>query len=392
MLFTVVSAHAQKGCTTGDCENGKGRFVFDNGDKYIGEFKYGQFHGRGNYYYANGNVYKGQWLSSKRHGYGTFLWKNGDSYIGEYKNHQRNGEGTYVFANGTEEKGIWEEGALVRKVFPNQVEMTLPFERDKNETKDTSSLIAITSAQSNQATFFRAKNVIDSSQKRTALIIGNANYRNVPLKNPINDAKGMAHVLNESGFDVYLFTNLEQKTFKKTVRDFGKTLRKKGGVGLVYYAGHGLQTQGRNYLLPIDAEIEKLQDIEFESIDLGRVLVELEYAENNMNILILDACRDNPYKGEFEKREQIGNTGLASVTIAPHNSFIAFATSPGSAAIDGKGDHGLYTQELIETLQESSLTLEEIFKRVRKNVRIKSNGKQIPWESSSIEEDFYFRY
>lgn len=386
----MVICYAQEGCTTGDCKDGKGRFVFDNGDKYIGEFKYGQFHGRGNYYYANGNIYKGQWLQSKRHGYGTFLWKNGDSYIGEYKNHQRHGEGTYVFANGEEEKGIWEDGALVRKVFPDQVQIDI--QTINQVEKDTQVAQATTNLSINQAQFYRAKHIIDSSQHRTALVIGNANYPNVPLKNPTNDAKSMAIVLNQSGFDVYLCTDLDQKTFKMVLRDFGKTLRKKGGVGLVYFAGHGLQTKGRNYLLPIDAQIEKLQDIEFESIDLGRVLIELEYAENNMNILILDACRDNPYKDQFAKREQIGYAGLANVGTAPPNSFIAFATSPGSVAVDGKGDHGLYTQELLSAIAESSLTIEEIFKRVRKNVRLKSNGKQIPWESSSIEENFYFRY
>ena len=178
---------------------------------------------------------------------------------------------------------------------------------------------------------------------------------------------------------------------KKAIREFGQKLKERGGVGLFFYAGHGLQSDGRNFLVPVNAEIHKAQDIEFESVDLGRVLSELEYAENSMNIIILDACRDNPYKEEFAKSKHASYNGLASIGSAPYNSFIAFSTAPGSVALDGTGTNGLYTQELLKAMREQGSALEEVFKKVRKNVRKASGGQQIPWESSSVEDDFHFK-
>jgi uncharacterized caspase-like protein len=188
-----------------------------------------------------------------------------------------------------------------------------------------------------------------------------------------------------------LFTNLSQKDLKIALRDFGQILKEEGGVGLFYFAGHGLQEGGRNYLLPIDADIRKTQDIELEAVDLSRVLVEMDYAENELNLIILDACRDNPYEEAFKDSRNRHN-GLASIQSAPYNSFIAFSTSPGAVAADKpEANHGLYTQELLNALQKKGLKLEDIFKIVRSNVRKLSNGVQIPWEISSVEDDFYFK-
>ena len=216
------------------------------------------------------------------------------------------------------------------------------------------------------------------------------NYPKVPLKNPVNDAYAMAETLQKAGFNALVYTDIDQKTMKKAIREFGEQLKEKGGVGLFYYAGHGLQADGRNFLLPIDASIRKVQDIEFESVDLGRLLSEFEYAENKMNIMILDACRDNPYKDDFEKSKYASYNGLAAIGTAPYNSFIAFSTAPGSVALDGKGMNSLYTQELMSSLQVPGRPLEDVFKQVRKKVRLSSEGRQIPWESSSVEDDFYF--
>jgi uncharacterized caspase-like protein len=200
----------------------------------------------------------------------------------------------------------------------------------------------------------------------------------------------MAQALQKAGFDVVVYTDIDQKTMKKAIREFGEQLKNSGGVGLFYYAGHGLQADGRNFLLPTDASISKIQDIEFESVDLGRLLSEFEYAQNDMNIMILDACRDNPYKDDFQKSKYASYNGLAAIGTAPYNSFIAFSTAPGSVALDGKGTNSLYTQALIAALQVPGRPLEEVFKLVRKQVRLSSEGRQIPWESSSVEDDFYF--
>lgn len=384
-----INIQAQTGCTIGDCENGKGRFLYKNGDKYIGEFKNAVPHGRGAYYGKNGSVYKGPFVNGKRQGYGTFIWATGEKYIGEYKNNMRHGEGIYTFKDGTEQKGIWKDGTFVRELVEKKTEVVSA--ESTTHSHSNAPFGVISRSNTYDGKYFKALSNIDSSVVRTALIIGNGRYKQSPLKNPTNDALAMAEELQRSGFDAYLYTNLDQKTMKKAIREFGQKLKERGGVGLFFYAGHGLQSDGRNFLVPVSAEINKVQDIEFESVDLGRVLSELEYAENNMNIIILDACRDNPYKEEFAKSKHASYNGLASIGSAPYNSFIAFSTSPGSVALDGTGANGLYTQELLKAMREQGSGLEDVFKKVRKNVRKASGGQQIPWESSSVEDNFHFK-
>lgn len=385
-LLVGTTAHAQEtGCTIGDCQNGKGRYIFPNEDKYIGEFKGAALNGRGAYYFKNGDIYKGQFKDNKREGYGTFTWKNGDIYIGEYLNNQRHGEGTYIYVDGTEQKGVWEKGAFKEEVVEEPM-----IDTTENVVNDPFAENPKKEKQGN-GQYLKALANVDTAQARTALVIGNGAYSKSPLKNPKNDAIAVAEELQRSGFDVIMYTDVGKKAAKLAIREFGQLLKERGGVGLFFYAGHGLQADGRNYLVPTDAEIHKAQDIEFESVDMGRVLVELEYAENDMNIVILDACRDNPYKEEFKKSKYNSYNGLASIGSAPYNSFIAFSTAPGSVALDGKGENGLYTQELLKSMREDRVGLEEVFKTVRKNVRKASEGKQIPWETSSVEDDFYFK-
>jgi hypothetical protein len=382
----------ETGCTTGDCENGKGRFLFQNADKYIGQFKNGKPDGSGVYYFKNGDIYKGQFKNGKRNGYGNFKWNSGESYIGEYLDDERHGEGTYYNVDGTIQEGTWEMGQFV-KPKSEPVDTIAIVIRSADTTRLHSNLSA-DSTQKNTAlsngNFLNSTQKI-GNQKRNALVIGNSNYLKNPLKNPKNDAISLASELQLSGFNVYLHTDISQKEMKIAIRDFGQILKNEGGVGLFYFAGHGLQSDGRNYLLPIDADIRKAQDIDIESIDLSRVLVEMDYAENELNLVILDACRDNPYKNEFKDSKNTHN-GLASIQTAPYNSFIAFSTAPGAYAMDNKdSENGLYTKELLSALKKPAQKLEDIFKTVRANVRKISGGQQIPWEVSSIETDFYFK-
>jgi formylglycine-generating enzyme required for sulfatase activity len=221
-------------------------------------------------------------------------------------------------------------------------------------------------------------------ERRLALVIGNSAYESAPLKNPVNDARAMAKALNEFGFDVTERENLTQKDLKREIQSFGEKLVK-GGVGLFYYAGHGMQVGGRNYLIPIGAKIDREQNVQFEGVDLGLMLSEMAYAKNRTNIVILDACRDNPFAHSFRSVVQ----GLASVD-APAGTLIAYATAPGSVASDGPGDNGLYTADLVKSMHVPGLKLEDVFKQVRTEVRESTGGKQIPWESSSLEGDFYF--
>jgi len=377
---------AQK-CTNGDCVNGKGRFLFPNGDKYIGEFKSSQPDGRGAYTYANGDVYKGQFKKGRRHGYGTMTWKVGEMYIGEYVKDLREGEGTYYYKDGRIVHGKFKGGKLIEDltVKKDTAAVVVNVDTASNNRPDP---LQNNQSQANQQHLFPTGGIIPN-EKRFALIIGNSNYSKLPLKNPKNDATAIAAELRKMGFEVWLLLDASKRDMKQAIRDFGQQLKDNKAVGLFFYAGHGIQADAKNYILPIDADIRKAQDIEFEALDLGRVFVELEYAENPMNIVILDACRDNPYKSQFGEKAK-NYTGFTLVQNAPVNSLIAFSTAPNAVASDGTGNNGLYTEELVKVLPEKGLKLEDIFKKVRSSVRKASNGKQIPWENSSIESDFYF--
>jgi formylglycine-generating enzyme required for sulfatase activity len=221
-------------------------------------------------------------------------------------------------------------------------------------------------------------------EKRTALVIGNAAYESGALRNPVNDARAMARALTDLSFEVTLKENLDQKQMKREIQAFGEKLQK-GGVGLFYYAGHGIQVNGRNFLLPVGAAIEHEKQVEYEAVDVGAVLSEMDYAHARMNIVILDACRDNPFARSFRSISQ----GLASID-APTGTLIAYATAPGSVANDGQGENGVYTGELIKAMVQPGLKIEDVFKQVRSAVREATGGRQVPWESSSLEGDFYF--
>ncbi len=223
-----------------------------------------------------------------------------------------------------------------------------------------------------------------ASDLRTALVIGNSTYENGPLRNPANDATDMAIMLKRLGFEVTLKTNATRRTMQSSISAFGKKLNS-GGVGLFYYAGHGLQVKGRNYLIPVQALIESESDVEYEAVDAGRVLGKMEDAGNGFNIVILDACRNNPFARSFRS----GTSGLAKMD-APSGSILAFSTAPGSVAADGTGRNGLYTSKLLKHMARPNAKIETVFKRVRIDVARASGKSQTPWESSSLMGDFYF--
>ncbi len=229
----------------------------------------------------------------------------------------------------------------------------------------------------------------DKKLKKIALVLGNANYPSSPLRNPVNDAETMSNELENIGFSVKKYTDCDYKTMKKAITEFSETLgQDKNSVGLFYYAGHGIQIKGENYLVPIDAQIQKEADISIYAVDINGLLKNLEVASNSMNIIILDACRNNPFVTNF--RGSVGN-GLASMN-APLGTIVAFATSPGSVAVDGSGQNGLFTQELVKAMKVKGLRIEDVFKKVTTQVAKLSNKQQIPWQNSSLGEgDFYFR-
>jgi len=225
-------------------------------------------------------------------------------------------------------------------------------------------------------------------RKRTALVIGNADYTKArALANPANDAADIAKNLADLGFTVISGTNLDLKQMNDKVREFGDQLKASGGVGLFYYAGHGIQVGGKNYLIPVDADIPREDEVDFNALNLDLVLRKMATANNGLNIVILDACRNNPFARSWSRGEEEG--GLAQIS-APTGTFIAYATSPDRTASDGNGRNGLYTMELLKVLRQPNLKIEEAFKQVTIAVDRASSGKQVPWTSSSLRGDFYF--
>jgi len=220
---------------------------------------------------------------------------------------------------------------------------------------------------------------------RVALVIGNAKYKDAPLKNPINDAQSISSELQKLGFKVTTHIDTGRTTLVSAIEKFSSELGKSKGVGMFYYAGHGAQLGWRNYLIPVDAEIEKLEDIKTKTVDLSSLLGGISKASNPMNVIILDACRDNP----FGTRVPTEQKGLSQFD-APPGSLIAYATAPGNTAADGNGNNGLFTENLLREIRVPNAKIEDVLKRVRLSVRRTSMGAQIPWETTSLEEDFYF--
>lgn len=221
---------------------------------------------------------------------------------------------------------------------------------------------------------------------KVALVVGNSKYKDAPeLKNPANDAKGVGDALRAAGFEVNTLLDTGREQLIDAIRNYVRAMEQKKAVGLFYFAGHGVQLAWRNYMLPIDAVIDKIDDVGKQSVDIARLMEGLTKAGNPMNVIILDACRENPFGKDF----RVEHKGLSQMD-APTHTILAYATSPGNVASDGDGANGLYTENLLREMRVPEAKIEDVFKRVRLGVRRKTNGAQIPWESTSLEDDFWF--
>ena len=223
------------------------------------------------------------------------------------------------------------------------------------------------------------------NERRVALVIGNAAYQyTAPLQNPLNDAQDMARVLTDLQFQVILTTNATLETMADAIFEFGERL-KGGGVGLLYYSGHGLQVKGENYLIPIDANVMREDDIKRKTINAQDILDKMDEAKSHLNLVFLDACRNNP----FPRRVRAVSRGLAGMH-APTGTLLIFATNPDNVAQDGTGRNGAYTKHLLHYITQPGLEVGMLLRRVRTAVKDETGGQQVPWENGSIEGEFYF--
>jgi hypothetical protein len=235
---------------------------------------------------------------------------------------------------------------------------------------------------------------LSATEKRVALVIGNGSYQTIPnLDNPTRDAVLIAEKLRAVGFDVDLTTDSDYLTLMQSVRSFGYRARG-ADAALFFYAGHGMQADGRNYLLPVDAKLGRIADLPYQTLPLSLVMDELEFADAKINLVVLDACRDNPLTRSLKRKSSTRNVdlsqGLASVRRAS-GTFIAYATAPGQVAYDGQGTRNSpFTRALADWIEKPDLEVALMFRRVREQVVAATDGKQVPWVEEAILGDFYF--
>src|SRR5262245_17215846 len=225
------------------------------------------------------------------------------------------------------------------------------------------------------------------AQSRMALVIGNSNYQTaVSLANPANDAKAVAEAFTRAGFEVTRLSDLTQMEMRRAVRDFSARVAEKGSdtIALVFYAGHGVQVDGENFLIPVDARIQRESDVAIEALRLADIVKALETVQSRARIVMLDACRNNPFSA-------VGASGRGlAIVDAPAGSIVAYSTAPGTEAEDGTGQNSPYTSALLKVIPEPNLPIEQALKRVRLLVHESTDGRQTPWESSSLISDFEF--
>jgi len=224
--------------------------------------------------------------------------------------------------------------------------------------------------------------------ERMALVVGNSAYGSVtPLENPVHDAELIAEALAGLDFEVTLLTDATQVELKRAIAQFGRALRAKdeNAVGLFYYAGHGVQSFGNNYLLPVDVALSDAADLDLVAVEAQSVLRQMASARNATNIVILDACRNNPFVSVAE----LNDNGLAEMQ-APTGTFLAYATAPGAVALDGADGNSPFTDALAREITSANQPIEQVLKRVRRSVLQATDGRQTPWDSSSLVNDFSF--
>jgi hypothetical protein len=317
--------------------------------------------------FSSGNSYEGEFRNGKPHGSGTYFYRDGTRFTGQFVDGVRTGRGAEYDRTGLiVRSGDWRLDELVRSD---------PKATGVEVLKPPSPLPAATAT---------------GPERRVALVIGNAGYRANPLVNPVNDATDVAASLRNLGFDTTLLLDATNLRMKEATRAFAEQV-KSSDVALIFYAGHGLEVKGRNYLVPVNADIKHEYELEDQAFDAGRWLDMLESINSDrkkrVQIVILDACRDNVFSRSWRSTSR----GLARMD-APTGTFIAFSTAPGKVASDGdRQRNSPFTKSLLRAIQMPDVPIELTFKEVRRLVIEDTRNEQVPWDNSSLVGDFAFR-
>jgi hypothetical protein len=343
---------------------------------------------------TNPSTYIGVWKNGSPNGQGI-MTRNHDLWCSKEALSGRKTYSDCIASYGgvtSVREGIWVDGSLsTSKNIDEKLKQYLLTEIDFKEPISANiSNPAITSNTTIQITPPISSLPVTSSVflpftgKRLALVIGNASYKVRPLLNPRNDADDVSRVLRSTGFEVIDLRDATLAQMRTSVRQFGERLMS-NDVGLVYYSGHGIEVKGRNYFIPVNADIKASDEVADQALDVSLILAKMDTAKKGVNILIVDACRDDPFGRSFRSNSR----GLATMD-APQGTLIAYATAPGSVAADGTGRNSPFTKHLVRAMQVPNTPIELMFKEVRRAVREETKNQQTPWENSSLIGNFYF--
>jgi hypothetical protein len=374
--------------------HGQGVTTGPGGFKFVGDFLEGMPHGQGTLTSPD-YEYRGEFRGGKYHGRGIQTFSDGRKFVGEFREGWPNGEGVHYLADGSvSESGKWKDSriesayALDPKLFPFDAALgdAGRAERDRliAQAKERERIVQV--APRPEPAVARAR-----PEHRVALIIGNAAYKTGPLSNPVNDATDISAALRGLGFEVTTLRDATLSQMRVATRKFEEAVRS-ADVALIFYAGHGIEANGRNYMVPVGANIAREFELEDQAYDAGQWLAMLEGAKGpnsqRVNIVILDACRDNPLSRQW----RTSGRGLGRMD-APSGTVLVYSTAPGKVAADGPPGqrNSPFTKGLLKSMRQPNLPIEQVLKEVRRQVLAETKGEQVPWESSSLVGDFVFR-
>lgn len=392
-----------------DKRNGKGT-LHNQGNKIVGTFIDDKLNGHGTAYLFNGDKYVGEFLDGKYHGRGRYVEIGLGTYVGELRQNKNHGQGILYSPTGSIiSQGIWENDKLIRSIvldpkrFPFgilEVSAVSQVSNPEPGKAEPDRLLADLEAsrkkqqelESNlKSTFTTPAAIPIMAERRVALVVGNSRYKNNPLDNPTNDAQDMSSTLKSLGFQVIIVEDANLRKIREVTRSF-EILVAKADVALIFYAGHAIESKGRNFVIPVDANLAREYELEDQAYDAQQWLAMLGETKSNntqrVNIVILDACRNN----QLSRQWRSSSNGLGRMD-APSGTLLVYSTSPGRVAADGpKGQRNSpFTKSLLQTMQLPNLPVEQVLKEVRRQVLADTNGEQVPWENSSLIGDFVFK-
>ncbi len=403
--------------------NGQGTYFFlaDNqfkGDKYVGEFKDDKYNGRGTHFFLadnqfKGDKYVGEYKDGLQNGQGTYTHANGNKYVGEFKDGLPNGQGIEYLANGkVDQSGIWKDGVLVQSKFidvaaftriPNlsnsasnlaqlrKTEEQAKLKQAELEAQRKATELALAEAEEakrKQAELEAQLAAVQQSQVKPtapigprlsvhAIVIGNGAYQGSGrLDNPINDARAISAKLKSMGFKVTTIENADRTKLVSSLVKFSASAAE-SDLTLFFYAGHGVQISGTNYMLPTDTNLNQIGGVPLHGISLNSVVE--QFLPGKTKLVFLDACRDNPL---LQLASRSVSRGLAPISVS-QGTLISYATKDGSVAADGDGKNSPFTKALLQHI-DSPEDIAVVLRKVRDQVMRDTGGQQQPWEYGSL--------